>query len=251
MEARAAQSPSLESPRVSRHHRVSSPRWRDTRCRGLIQSLRRRGLQVTVVAVPDGESAYADHGDLGPARRREQAEALAVLGVGTDRIIGLALPDREVSHPENTLIDLLIPRLMKALIFSLPGQEVFILTMKHRGRQQRRWRNKLARVSALTSSGHGIAAHQIRSNRYGLKLLLWTQWRSIEKRKPYETSFSIDTSIWRAHSARISAGTYAPALGGICKPMRHQFTCQPQGAEREQPQPQVVSHARCLPKLSG
>jgi LmbE family N-acetylglucosaminyl deacetylase len=76
---------------------------------GLIGNLRKRDMEVTVIAVTDGENAYSGEANLGPIRRQEQTEALKALGVDTGHIIRLALPDREVSRHESRLIELLIP----------------------------------------------------------------------------------------------------------------------------------------------
>lgn len=78
---------------------------------GLIETLRQLDTEVTIVAVTDGENAYPNEEDLGlgQVRRQEQTEALKALGVDTDHIIRLRLPDGDVSHYENRLIELLIP----------------------------------------------------------------------------------------------------------------------------------------------
>ena len=55
---------------------------------GLIADRRRRHVPVTVVAVTDGEAAYAGVEGLGSLRRNEQSKALArVLGVAESDII--------------------------------------------------------------------------------------------------------------------------------------------------------------------
>lgn len=76
---------------------------------GLISSLRRRRVEVTVVAVTDGENAYSDGRSLAPIRRREQEEALQILGVEKDHLARLGLPDRSVSEYEAELMDRLLP----------------------------------------------------------------------------------------------------------------------------------------------
>ncbi len=76
---------------------------------GLIATLRQREIDVTVVAVTDGENAYSDTKDLGTIRCAEQEEALRTLGVDTSHIVRLGFPDREVSACENELVDLLLP----------------------------------------------------------------------------------------------------------------------------------------------
>lgn len=72
---------------------------------GLIATLRKRDVEVTVVAVTDGENAYEDTPNLGPIRRHEQEEALRILGVERDHTIRMGLPDRSVSEYEAELID--------------------------------------------------------------------------------------------------------------------------------------------------
>lgn len=76
---------------------------------GLITTLRKRDVGVRVVAVTDGESAYADAPNLGPIRRREQEEALQILGVSREHIMRLGLPDSGVSEHEAELVDRLLP----------------------------------------------------------------------------------------------------------------------------------------------
>ncbi len=76
---------------------------------GLIATLRKGGIDVTVVAVTDGENAYRDAVGLAAIRRHEQEEALRVLGVDATRIIRLCLPDRGVALHESHLVDLLLP----------------------------------------------------------------------------------------------------------------------------------------------
>jgi len=76
---------------------------------GLITTLRRRDVEIIVVAVTDGEKAYEAAPNLGPIRSHEQQEALQVLGVDPGHIIRLGLPDRYVSEHEAELIDKVLP----------------------------------------------------------------------------------------------------------------------------------------------
>ena len=76
---------------------------------GLIAALRRQNVEVSMVAVTDGENAYSNVRNLGPIRRREQEDALQILGLDKSHIIRFGLPDREVSQHEATLVDLLLP----------------------------------------------------------------------------------------------------------------------------------------------
>jgi LmbE family N-acetylglucosaminyl deacetylase len=76
---------------------------------GLIAKLCRAGVQVTIVAITDGENAYAHTPNLGDIRVPEQTEALHRLGVPERMIHRLHLPDRDVSDYEDQLVDLLLP----------------------------------------------------------------------------------------------------------------------------------------------
>ncbi len=70
---------------------------------GLIAWLRRRGIEVAVVAVTDGENCYAGE-HLGMVREQEQERALACLGVASENIHRLHLPDSDVSNYEPELV---------------------------------------------------------------------------------------------------------------------------------------------------
>ncbi len=76
---------------------------------GLIAKLRGADVPVTIVAITDGENAYADLDDLGETRVQEQTEALHRLGVPERMIHRLRLPDRNVSNYEDQLVDRLLP----------------------------------------------------------------------------------------------------------------------------------------------
>ncbi len=73
---------------------------------GLIASLRQSGVEVSVIAVTDGENCYAGE-DLRPVRPGEQAAALAWLGVDEAHIHRLHLPDSDLAACEPALTDLL------------------------------------------------------------------------------------------------------------------------------------------------
>ncbi len=66
-----------------------------------------RGIAVRVVAVTDGEAAYPGHDPIGLARlrRREQLAALAELGVGSDSVHRMGLPDGRVADHVQTLAE--------------------------------------------------------------------------------------------------------------------------------------------------
>jgi LmbE family N-acetylglucosaminyl deacetylase len=70
---------------------------------GLIAALTSAGVDVTVVAVTDGERAYENCEGLGQVRRLEQERALSRLGVRTEDIIRLSLPDSDVGSQERNL----------------------------------------------------------------------------------------------------------------------------------------------------
>jgi LmbE family N-acetylglucosaminyl deacetylase len=68
-----------------------------------------KGLPIKVVAVTDGENAYATEMDLGIVRRAEQLAALKRLGVNADNVVRLQLTDSGVASQENTLVERLLP----------------------------------------------------------------------------------------------------------------------------------------------
>lgn len=76
---------------------------------GLIASQRRLGVDVQIIAVTDGEAAYADAVGLGEIRRAEQDSAVAELGVDASGILRLNLPDSNVTAFEDTLTDSVRP----------------------------------------------------------------------------------------------------------------------------------------------
>jgi len=76
---------------------------------GLIGWLRSAGVEVTVVAVTDGERAYGETPGLAAVRAREQAAALEVLGVAEGRIVRLRLPDSGLADCEAQIVEGLRP----------------------------------------------------------------------------------------------------------------------------------------------
>lgn len=83
-------------------------------CGGLIAAERRRGAQVLVAAVTDGENAYpGEEGGYGLAaiRRVEQERALARLGVGTESVLRFGLTDSSVGAREAELVERLMERM--------------------------------------------------------------------------------------------------------------------------------------------
>jgi LmbE family N-acetylglucosaminyl deacetylase len=75
---------------------------------GLIAKLRWAGVPVTIVAITDGENAYAGTPRLGDIRVLEQIEAVQRLGVPERMMHRLRLPDRDVSDYEDQLVELLL-----------------------------------------------------------------------------------------------------------------------------------------------
>ncbi len=74
---------------------------------GLIQTQRRRGVDVHIIAVTDGDASYpgVESDRLAAIRRREQERALEHLGVGRDAVHRLGLPDGTVAGSEHTIVD--------------------------------------------------------------------------------------------------------------------------------------------------
>ena len=74
---------------------------------GLIQLQRRRGVDVHVVAVTDGDASYPqiEPQRLGSVRRREQLEALSVLGVDERSVHRLGVRDGNVAGQEEAVAE--------------------------------------------------------------------------------------------------------------------------------------------------
>jgi LmbE family N-acetylglucosaminyl deacetylase len=70
---------------------------------GMIAKLRVQNVAVTIVAVSDGEKAYAGAEGLAKVRESEQNEALMRLGVDQLSVHRLRLPDRELAAWEGSL----------------------------------------------------------------------------------------------------------------------------------------------------
>ena len=66
---------------------------------------RSRQVPVTLLAVTDGEAAYADVPELGSTRRLEQARAAEALGVADDAVVRFGLRDSAVADSESALSD--------------------------------------------------------------------------------------------------------------------------------------------------
>jgi LmbE family N-acetylglucosaminyl deacetylase len=76
---------------------------------GMIAALRAQGTPVSVVAVTDGENAYADYPGLARIRRHEQTAALHRLCVPEASIHRLHLPDSGLAACEDRIVAGLLP----------------------------------------------------------------------------------------------------------------------------------------------
>ena len=76
---------------------------------GLIARLSASGVDVTIVAVTDGEHAYSDNEGLATRRSQEQTSALARLGVPAQKIVRLRMVDSSVADQEDELVARLRP----------------------------------------------------------------------------------------------------------------------------------------------
>ncbi len=80
---------------------------------GFISMQVSRGVLVQVVAVTDGENAYADGSNLATVRRTEQTAAVKQLGLKSTDIIHLGLTDSGLASEESTLVERLLPLVSK------------------------------------------------------------------------------------------------------------------------------------------
>jgi LmbE family N-acetylglucosaminyl deacetylase len=76
---------------------------------GLLAAQRERGIAITLVAITDGENAYADNAGLGRLRTREQTLAAAHLGISDDDILRLHIADSGVKSEQGALVERLLP----------------------------------------------------------------------------------------------------------------------------------------------
>ena len=76
---------------------------------GFIACQRAAGIPVTLVAVTDGENAYAEERNLGEVRATEQGAAVKRLGVDESSIVRLRLPDSRVDAHQEQLFEALLP----------------------------------------------------------------------------------------------------------------------------------------------
>lgn len=75
---------------------------------GFLASQLAAGVDITVVAVTDGELAYGPRPGLAAIRRIEQEKAMARLGLPAEKIIRLQLPDSDVACHEGDLVTQLL-----------------------------------------------------------------------------------------------------------------------------------------------
>jgi LmbE family N-acetylglucosaminyl deacetylase len=92
---------------------------------GFIAAQGLNNRDVMVVAVTDGEKAYGYDPDLGKVRESEQRNALARLGVGSEHIIRLRLPDSDVGSHETELVDKLLSFVTKGTHLVAPWRGDF------------------------------------------------------------------------------------------------------------------------------
>ena len=78
---------------------------------GLIAHQRERGYAVRLLAVTDGENAYANNSGLRERRIAEQTRAAERLGIPAADIVRLHLPDSGVHECEDVLRERLLPHL--------------------------------------------------------------------------------------------------------------------------------------------
>jgi LmbE family N-acetylglucosaminyl deacetylase len=76
---------------------------------GFLAAQHRRGVDVTVIAVTDGENAYEGCTGLAEIRRPEQVRALERLGVPAKKIIRFGMPDSRVTPHGRELVERLGP----------------------------------------------------------------------------------------------------------------------------------------------
>ncbi len=87
---------------------------------GLIALQRLHRGKVTIVAVTDGENAYADMPSLREIREGEQVRALHCLDVDESSIVRLRLPDSNVAAHEASLEEQLSPMITEDTILLAP-----------------------------------------------------------------------------------------------------------------------------------
>jgi LmbE family N-acetylglucosaminyl deacetylase len=76
---------------------------------GLLAAQREHEVPITLVAVTDGENAYADYAGLADLRLKEQTLAAARLGIANENILRLHIADRDVESKLDALVERLLP----------------------------------------------------------------------------------------------------------------------------------------------
>jgi LmbE family N-acetylglucosaminyl deacetylase len=83
---------------------------------------RSRQIPVKLLAVTNGEAAYPDLPDLGRTRQIEQTRAVQALGLMSDAIVRLALPDSTVAGFERELTDRIAASISSDTLLVSPWQ---------------------------------------------------------------------------------------------------------------------------------
>jgi LmbE family N-acetylglucosaminyl deacetylase len=117
--------PQWEPPRVPTLIVVPHPDDETLGAGGLIARLRSSGIEITIVAVTDGEHAYPDTEHLGKVREQEQNAALGRLGVGSEQVHRLRFTDSGVAASEERLKDVLLTLVASDMHVVSPWQKDF------------------------------------------------------------------------------------------------------------------------------
>lgn len=80
---------------------------------GLIADLRKKNIDVSIIAITDGENSCPQNPNIRTIRQQEQEQALQLLGVSKKNIIRLKLKDSSVTLAEEELEHLLLPLIHK------------------------------------------------------------------------------------------------------------------------------------------
>jgi LmbE family N-acetylglucosaminyl deacetylase len=92
---------------------------------GFIASRRALGIDVTLVAVTDGENAYGRDDSLRIARQTEQNRAAAHLGISEEGIIRFHFPDSGVEPFEQELVSRIAALVSPSTLLLAPGRNDF------------------------------------------------------------------------------------------------------------------------------
>lgn len=76
---------------------------------GLIADLRKKNIDVLIIAVTDGENSYPQNQNMRRIRQQEQEQALQILGVSKEHIIRLKLTDSSIHCAEEELERIVLP----------------------------------------------------------------------------------------------------------------------------------------------